>query len=216
MESKSKWKDYGKRFVVFFCGLSLIQIGVAMMLRLNIGSDPFTLFTQGISKQLHISAGSANRIITLILAAILLVVDRTYLQIGTVISIVCAGYIMDAMYRMYECIPLTGWSLPVKCIMFLIALIPISLGIPMIKLGRLGVAPNDCVYFVLEDRLKKPYSMVRMGSDAVYFVIGILLGGVMGIGTILTLVCVGPMAGFTFPRVERLVKKFYGQSLAEA
>jgi len=213
---KCKLKDYGKRFVVFFCGLSLIQIGVAMMLRLNIGSDPFTLFTQGISKQLHISAGSANRIITLVLAAILLVLDRTYLQVGTIISIVCAGFIMDGMYQIYQYIPLTNWPLPVKCLMFLAALVPISFGIPMIKLGGLGVAPNDCVYFVLEDRLKKPYSRVRMASDGVYFVIGLFLGGVMGVGTILTLVCLGPMAGFTFPRVERVVKKFYGKELMQA
>lgn len=211
MESRRTKQNYGKRFVVFFLGLCLIQVGVALMLRLNIGSDPFTLFTQGLADKLHMTAGAANRIITIVLAIILLFTDRTYLKVGTIISILCAGVIMDGMYWVYGAIAFNRIPLLVKCILFLVALVPIATGIPLIKLGDLGVAPNDCVYFVLEDRLKKPYSKVRMASDAVYFVIGMLLGGVFGIGTVLTLVCLGPMAGFTFPRVERLVDMFYAE-----
>lgn len=206
MEKRKKIQLYIKKFVVFMLGLFLIQVGVAIMLQLNIGSDPFTVFTQGLAKRLHITAGSANRIITLVLGILLLFIDRTYIKIGTLISIFCAGIMMDFMYSMFEGLNLESYPLLVKSFIFLIALIPIAMGIPLIKLPGLGVAPNDSVYFVLEDHLKKPYSRVRMASDAVYLVVGILLGGVIGVGTILCLACLGPMAGYTFPRVEKVVR----------
>jgi len=38
-----------KRLILFFTGMSIIQIGVALFLKTNIGSDPFTLFTQGLA-----------------------------------------------------------------------------------------------------------------------------------------------------------------------
>lgn len=208
MRTKGNTRLYVKKFIVFILGLFLIQVGVAVMLRLNIGSDPFTVFTQGLSKTLHITAGNANRFITIFLGILLLFIDRTYIKIGTLISIIFAGSMMDLMYLIYGGLSLESYPLLLKSLFFLIALIPISLGIPMIKLAGIGVAPNDSVYFVLEDHLKQPYSRVRMASDAVYFVLGIVFGGVIGVGTILCLVCLGPMTGVTIPRVERLVKAF--------
>ena len=208
MGTKGSTQLYMKKFLVFFLGLFLIQVGVAVMLRLNIGSDPFTVFTQGLSKTLHISAGNANRFITVFLGVLLLFIDRTYIKIGTLISIIFAGSMMDIMYSIYGGLSLESYPLLVKSLFFLIALVPISIGIPMIKLAGIGVAPNDSVYFVLEDHLKQPYSRVRMASDAVYFVLGIICGGVIGVGTIFCLVCLGPMTGVTFPRVERLVRVF--------
>lgn len=181
---------------------------MAFMLRLNIGSDPFTVFTQGIAKTCNMSAGNANRLITVCLGLILLVLDRTYIKLGTILSILLAGSMMDLMYMIYGVISFDRYSIVVKSVLFLVCLIPISFGIPMIKLAQVGVAPNDSVYFVLEDHLKQPYSRVRMGSDAIYFVLGILCGGTIGIGTLLCLACLGPMTSVTFPKVERFAQRF--------
>ena len=59
------------QLIIFFLGLWIIQCGVAIFLNANIGSDPFTLFTQGVSKTLNITPGNANRIITLIILFVL-------------------------------------------------------------------------------------------------------------------------------------------------
>ena len=46
-----KLSDTIKRIIIFFIGMSIIQFGVALFLRMNIGSDPFTVFTQGLDKK---------------------------------------------------------------------------------------------------------------------------------------------------------------------
>ena len=42
-----------KRLILFFIGMSIIQLGVALFLKTNIGSDPFTVFTQGLATVLN-------------------------------------------------------------------------------------------------------------------------------------------------------------------
>lgn len=59
----SKKLNLLKRIIIFFIGMTIIQFGVALYVRTNIGSDPFTVFTQGISLLLNVSIGQANIII---------------------------------------------------------------------------------------------------------------------------------------------------------
>ena len=90
------------QLIIFFLGLWIIQCGVAIFLNANIGSDPFTLFTQGVSKTLNITPGNANRIITLIILFVLLLLDRSNINIGTFLSIICAGPILDGMILIFN------------------------------------------------------------------------------------------------------------------
>ena len=48
----NKTINYIKRIVLFFIGMSIIQMGVALYLKTNIGSDPMTVFTQGLASTL--------------------------------------------------------------------------------------------------------------------------------------------------------------------
>ena len=82
-----------KRLVLFFVGMSIIQFGVALFLKTSIGSDPFTVFTQGlamvlnktglkdlsivqmISGRAEVTPGVANMIILIVLFIGILIVD---------------------------------------------------------------------------------------------------------------------------------------------
>ena len=59
-----------KKLLLFLLGMSIIQFGVALFLRMNIGSDPFKVFTQGLANTLNnlgmnVTTGTANIIILL-------------------------------------------------------------------------------------------------------------------------------------------------------
>ena len=93
-----------KRIVLFFLGMSIIQLGVALFLKTNIGSDPFTVFTQGLSMALNktgvkdfslvqmlagkseITPGIANMIILIVLFVIILtlIVDSLRIEVVSV------------------------------------------------------------------------------------------------------------------------------------
>ena len=69
-----------------------------------------------------------------------------------------------------------------------------------------GTGPNDLVSVVVSDKTRRPFSIVRVGVDFVFVLIGWLLGGAFGIGTLICAFLVGPAAGLFMPRSEKIVK----------
>lgn len=194
------------QLIIFFLGLWIIQCGVAIFLNANIGSDPFTLFTQGVSKTLNITPGNANRIITLIILFVLLLLDRSNINIGTFLSIICAGPILDGMIYIFNNImPINGMHIVLKIFLLVISCIAVGIGFSILKSANLGVAPNDMLVLTIVDKTKKSYTIIRLLCDTFFLVVGILLHGVLGIGTIIIWALIAPSIDFFLERTTKFV-----------
>ena len=201
-------KQILKRMLVWLIGLAVIQVGVALFLNLGLGSDPFTLFTQGIARKLDISQGTANRILTLVFLGTLFGIDRKQIRIGTFLAIIGAGVILDGILKFTAPLHMENYNVWVKMALFMAGCVIICIGFPILKSSELGVAPNDLIYLALVNKLKRSYAMVRISVDSFYMILGIILGGVIGIGTMLCIVLLGPLMDVFFPKVERIVNRF--------
>lgn len=199
-----------KKLLLFFMGLFIIQLGVAIFLELNIGSDPFTIFTQGVAGLLGTTPGAANRLLTTLIFLVILMTNRKNINMGTFLSIVCVGVVLDGMLVLITPIQLSAYPLLIKIVLFMLACIIIGIGVSILKCATLGVPPNDLVYFTMMDVLDKPYGKVRMITDILFAVIGISLGGIIGIGTILCILLLGPIVQFFLPKIEKLTNRFLG------
>ena len=71
--------------------------------------------------------------------------------------------------------------------------------------SNLGVAPNDIIPFIVQGRTKFQYRWIRIGLDAGYLIIGFILGGTVGIGTIIAMLSIGPFIQFCLPYGEKIV-----------
>lgn len=194
-----------KKLIAFFGGLLFLHLGVAMLLELNLGSDPFTLFTQGLATILHITPGWANRLITFVFLGILFVFHRKSIKIGTFLCMIFVGFAIDLNLALIAPLQMGSYSFGVRILLFMVACIIIGIGFPILKCSDLGIPPNDLMYFMFVDKLGKPYGKVRMVCDGVSAIVGISLGGVVGIGTILCILLIGPIVQFFLPRVEKVV-----------
>ena len=214
-----KLSEATKRIIIFLIGMSIIQFGVALFLRMNIGWDPFTVFTQGLANTLNnlgvnATTGTANRIILIVLFSIILLLNKSHIKIGTMICVVGVGPIIDLGVSMVSILPVESYNYLLK--MFLIALgcFIIAIGFSMLSATKVGVAPNDIIPFIIKERTNWEYRWIRICLDLTYVVAGYLLGGVFGLGTIVATLLLGPTIQFFLPIVERPVKKFLGTSTA--
>ena len=91
--------------------------------------------------------------------------------------------------------------------MEILACVILALGMSIVIKSDAGTGPNDLVAVVLSDKTHKKFSIVRVLTDVTFVVIGFLLGGVWGMGTIICAFLVGPVAGFFLPHSERFVKR---------
>ena len=203
-----KLSEATKRIIIFLIGMSIIQFGVALFLRMNIGSDPFTVFTQGLANTLNnlgvnATTGTANRIILIVLFSIILLLNKSHIKIGTMICVVGVGPIIDLGVSMVSILPVESYNYLLK--MFLIALgcFIIAIGFSMLSATKVGVAPNDIIPFIIKERINCEYRWIRILMDAVLLISGSILGGTVGVGTIIAMATTGPFIQLCLPYGEK-------------
>ena len=223
MKKLNKVINLIKRLILFFIGMSIIQFGVALFLKTSIGSDPFTVFTEGLATVLdktalkdfsivhmiagraEVTPGVANMIILIVLFIGILIVDMKRIKIGTLICVVGVGPIIDLGVKAVSYFPIDSANIFVKMLLVLLGCFIIAVGFSIITASDIGVAPNDIVPFIIKDKLNFQYRWVRIGFDATFLIIGFIFGGTIGVGTIIAMLATGPFIQLLLPYGKKVV-----------
>lgn len=198
------------RVVLLLIGLWIAHLGVTLFLQTNLGSDPFNVFVQGLFRAIPwpewagMTHGRVHLLVSLLIMVVLLVVDRSYVGIGTVLCMALGGPIID-VYTLWLA-PFLNEKLPlaVRVPMLAVGCIILAFGMTIVIRSQAGTGPNDLVAVVLSDKSGKPFGPVRIGVDLTFALVGFALGGVVGIGTIICAFLVGPAAQLFFPVSEKI------------
>lgn len=199
-----------KRLFLFFIGMTIIQFGVALFLISDIGSDPFTVFNQGLAFALNTTPGRANIIILIVLTCLIFVFGKSYINIGTLICVFGVGPVIDFALNIISFVPIESYNIFVKGLLVVFGCLIVGVGFSILSATSLGMAPNDSVYFIIKDKTKFQYRWVRIATDLCYLVAGYFLGGVVGIGTVIAAFLPGPVIQFCLPYGERVVNLLLG------
>ena len=82
----------------------------------------------------------------------------------------------------------------------------LAFGMTIVMKSDSGVGPNDLVAIVISDKLGQSFSITRIVVDVCFVAAGFLMGGAVGVGTIICAALVGPVAGIFLPHSERIVE----------
>lgn len=202
------------RVIILFVGLVIAHFGVTLFLLANLGSDPFNVFIQGLYRGITaliasdlITHGRVHMAVSLIIIVILLLTDRSYIKIGTVICMVFGGPIIDVFTAMLTPLALGESALVVRILLNCLGCVILAYGMTVVITSDAGTGPNDLVAVVISDKLKKKFSIVRILVDVCFAGIGWLLGGTVGIGTVICAFLVGTVAGVFMPLNKKLIDR---------
>lgn len=205
-------KEILARVIILLVGLTIAHLGVTLFLLANLGSDPFNVLVQGIFRTLSeltnwslLTHGRTHIVMCFIIILVLLIVDRSYIKIGTVLCMICGGPIIDFFTIFLNPLFTDGSSLIYKIIMQVLGCVILAYGMTIVIKSDAGTGPNDLVAVVISDKTKKKFSIIRIVVDVSFVVVGFVLGGSVGIGTIICAFCVGPVAGIFLPVNEKMV-----------
>lgn len=198
------------RVVLLLIGLWIAHLGVTLFLQTNLGSDPFNVFVQGLFRAIPwpewagMTHGRVHLLVSLLIMVVLLVVDRSYVGIGTVLCMALGGPIID-VYTLWLS-PFLNETLPlaVRVPLLAVGCVILAFGMTIVIRSQAGTGPNDLVAVVLSDKSGKPFGPVRIGVDLTFTLVGFALGGVVGVGTIICAFLVGPAAQLFFPVSEKI------------
>lgn len=203
-------REMAVRVVLLLIGLWIAHLGVTLFLQTNLGSDPFNVFVQGLFRAIPwpewagMTHGRVHLLVSLLIMVVLLVVDHSYVGIGTVLCMALGGPIID-VYTLWLA-PFLNETLPlaVRVPMLAVGCVILAFGMTIVIRSQAGTGPNDLVAVVLSDKSGKPFGPVRIGVDLTFALVGFALGGVVGIGTIICAFLVGPAAQLFFPVSEKI------------
>lgn len=200
-------KDWAVALIVLLIGLTVAHLGVTLFLLSALGTDTFTVFIQGLSRVFGLTVGTVHVIVLCILMVVMLLTTKGYVKPGTVVCAFCGGPIIDFFTGIFG-----GWingdaSMAVRVISMLVGCVILAAGMSIVINSNAGTGPNDLVAVILSDKLEKiEFRWVRVGCDLFFVVLGFILGGTVGVGTIVAVCLTGPLVQFWLPVSRKLVK----------
>ena len=203
------------RALELLCGLVIAHLGVTLFLLSDLGSDPFNVLIQGLHSAIPWPAlldthGRVHLLVSLLIMLVLLLAARGFVKIGTVICMALGGPIID-LWSLLLSAPLGSLPLGGRIVLLVAGCVILAFGMTIVIRSRAGTGPNDLVAVVLSDKLRKPFGPVRIGVDLTFALVGLALGGVVGLGTVICAFLVGPAAQLFFPISQRLCEAALAQ-----
>ena len=181
-----------KQLAVTFIGLVICGVGVGIFLYANLGVDPASVFQTGLSKVFNISYGTSSALSNLMILAIIFVIDKKYISVASILAIFSIGYSADITSKVLSFALIGDYSFIVKTILCIIGTIIMASGVAVYTRANLGVGAVDSVSEIIHDKTGVSYRIIRIVADLSFVVIGYMLGGALGIGTIIAAFLTGP------------------------
>lgn len=199
--------DALKRFPQSIAGQAVFATGLVMMLAAGVGLPSWEILHQGLSKQLGIQIGTAAQL-SGIVVLLLWIPIRQRPGLGTLSNIVIIGWVMNVELGLLTLAgvpsaaevaaqPLLAGALAIAGT----AVVGIGSGI-YIGSGN-GPGPRDGLMTGLHHRTGQPIWKMRTAIEVVVGILGILLGGTFGFGTIWFALTIGPQVQFWLGKLDR-------------
>jgi uncharacterized membrane protein YczE len=183
-----------RRLVQLFVGLALYGVSLAMLLRAGLGLAPWDVLHQGLAGLLGTTVG--QMVIAVSFVVLLLWIPlRERPGFGTIANAILVGVFVDLTLLVLDDAEAWAWRVALLLLGVLLNGVATALYIG----ASLGAGPRDGLMTGLVRRTGRSVRVVRTGLEVTVLGVGWLLGGTVGIGTVLYALAIGPIAHALLP-----------------
>ncbi len=183
--------ELGPRLARLMLGLTLFGIGLAFMVIADLGLSPWDVFHQGVAKRTGIPIGTVV-IITGFAVLLLWIPLRERFGIGTIANAIVIGLVLDGMLLI---LPDHLDNLALRWVAMLGGVLIVAIGSGFYIGAGLGPGPRDGLMTGLARR-GISIAWARAGIEITALIVGWLLGGTVGVGTLVFAFGMGPLVQF--------------------
>ncbi len=197
-----------KRTVLSFLSIIVMGFGISLFSVSGFGVDPFTSMNMNVASTIGLGFGTYQLIVnTAILLYVIIVAHRGLVGVGTVFNMVGCGYTCEFFESIFKPMVQGNYTLAVRVPLLLLGIIILCFACSLFFTANVGVGPYDALGFMLSRGIKLEHKWVRVITDVTVVLIGLVVGGGLnavfkgefdqvrniGIGTIITAFCMGPL-----------------------
>lgn len=199
--------DWIRALLVLLLGLTAAHLGVTLFLLSELGTDTFTVFIQGLAVTFGLTVGTVHVIVLCILMAVMLLTTKGYVKPGTVVCAFCGGPIIDLFTWLLGGSVNGASSMAVRIVSMLAGCVILAFGMSIVMNSNAGTGPNDLVAVILSDKIEAvEFRWIRVACDLFFVVLGFVLGGTVGVGTVAAVFLTGPLVQFWLPVTKRWIR----------
>ena len=200
------------RVARLFLGLFVYSFGIVMTLRANVGYSPWDVFHQGLALHLGLTMGAANIFVAVVIVSIVVFMKEN-VGFGTLCNMILIVVFIDVILS-GNWIPLMRSFVP--GVMMMIGGLFVIAAASFLYIGAgYGAGPRDSLMVVLTKRTGKPVGLCRGFLEGTVLLMGWLLGGYAGIGTVISALGIGVAVQIVFSVLRFDVKKIHQESFHE-
>ncbi|KQP79913.1 hypothetical protein ASF37_02605 [Aeromicrobium sp. Leaf289] len=186
-----------RRMVQLVIGLWLYGATMALLVESGLGLDPWDVFHEGLTHHLPLTFG---QVVILVGAVLLLlwVPLRQRPSIGTVLNVVLIGIAVDVTLALLP----TPDALGVQVGFLLVGVVGNGIAGALYIGADLGTGPRDGLWTGIVRRTGRSVRLVRTSLEVTVLVVGFVLGGTVGVGTVLYALAIGPVVQLFLPLTQ--------------
>ena len=185
------------RLVKLNVGLVLFAVGLWLGLVAELGVGPWDVLTGGLSKQTGVRFG-LMAIVVSVVVLLIGIAARVRPGIGTVLNVFVIGAVLDRLLTSPLLDDLGDGPIPVRLAATLLGIATVAAGSALYLGAHLGPGPRDGLMVALHLRTGWRVGTARGVLEVVVLVLGVLLGGPVGVGTVLFALGIGPAVQVAF------------------
>jgi uncharacterized membrane protein YczE len=190
---RSTTTDWVNRLTRCIAGLVLVGVGISLILQAELGAAPWDVFHQGVSDLTGISIGNVIVIVGLLLLLTWIPL-RQRIGVGTLLNALEIGVMVDIVLPL---LPETNRLVP-RLAFLAGGLVIVAIGSGLYIGSGLGAGPRDGIMMGLRQRGMN-VGVARTVIEITVLVVGVLMGGTVGIGTVAFTLGIGPLVQIFLP-----------------
>ena len=216
MSAPALVRRYSGKLLRMVIGFSFIALGVVIA-KQSYCLSPWNVLNDGLACIFPITIGQANITVGMTTLVINLLFLHETFGVGTVLNIWLVGVITDLLMKLN-----TAWdilpkihSVPLQILFCLVSLVSNALGIYFYMSARMGAGPRDTVIVFLTKHLPLPVGLCKLLLEAAACLVGWLIGGEVGIGSLISVFCGGPILQQVFRLFRFHVKRLRSENITD-
>ena len=184
----------GRRLPQLYVGLVAYGVSLALMVRGDLGLAPWDVLHSGLTQHLPITLGQAVVLMSFVVL-LLWIPLREKPGLGTISNALVVGFSADATLALLD----RPDAMALRIALMAGGIVLCGLASALYIGAQLGRGPRDGLMTGLARRSGRSIRLVRTGLEVTVVVIGLLLGGTLGVGTVLYALAIGPLTQLWLP-----------------
>lgn len=200
------------RWTFYLIGLIILALGISMTIKgRRLGIGPWDVFHVGLFNKLGLTIGTWSILTGLVIVGSTAIVLKELPKIGTWINMILLGVFIDIF----------NWIIPdfetlmPQAVIFITGIVIMSYGIGVYMSPNVGAGPRDSLMLVFVEKFGFSIKLVRTSIEVIVALGGWLLGGPIGVGTVIIALLLGQIVHYTLPQSKALLLKVTGEKEEE-